>query len=142
MPTPRRGQLMVLKAGDGEASEEFTTVAMQRVTGLAINGEVIDITNKDSEGFRQLLDGGNVRSLTITAEGIFGDDASQLLMESRCLDGSINNYQVVFDGGRTYEMGGVVTSVEYTGNHDDVHTYSTTIESSDEPTITPTPPPD
>lgn len=137
MGTPKRGQLMLLKAGDGETPEVFTTVAMQRVTGLAINGETIDVTNKDSDGMRMLLDGGNVRSLTITAEGIFGDDASQTVLEGRALDGSINNYQVVFDGGRTYEAGYVVTQMEYTGNHDDVHTYSTTLESSGDVEITP-----
>lgn len=132
----QRGQKMLLKAGDGEATEVFTTVAMQRVTGLAINGETIDITNKDSEGYRELLDGGNVRSLTMTGEGIFADDASQLTIESRVLTGALHNYQVVFDSGRTYEMAGVVTACEYTGNHDDVQTYSTTIESSGAPEIT------
>lgn len=134
----KKGRLFLLKAGDGASPEVFTTVAGLRSTGLTINGESVDVTDKDSEDqMRELLDGGGVKSMTISGGGVFKDDTSQTLLESRALAGSIDNYQIVFDGGRTYEGGFQVTTVEYAGEHNADHTYSVTLESSGTIIITP-----
>lgn len=137
MAGPKKGLLFLLKAGDGEQAETFTTVAGLRSTGLTINGETVDVTDKDAAGLRQLLDGGGVTSFSVTGAGVFKDDASQTLLESRAIVKSLDNYQVVFDGGRTYEGAFQVTTVDYAGEYNGEHTYSITLESHDDLTITP-----
>lgn len=132
----KKGRLFLLKYGDGEATEAFTTVAGLRSTGLTINGESVDVTDKDSEGHRDLLDGGGVDSMSISGSGVFKDDASQLALESACIAKSLDNYQIAFDGDRTYEGAFQVVSVEYAGEYNGEHTYSVSLESSGEVTIT------
>lgn len=131
----KRGDLFLLKAFDGVAT--FNTVAALRTTSLAINGQMIDITNKDSAKRRTLLEGGGIVSLTITAEGVFTEHAEQDRLEDRALAGSLNDHQIVFDDGRTYEASFQVTNVQYAGNHDGEETYSVTLESSGDVTVTP-----
>lgn len=135
---PKKGLLFLLKRGDGQATETFVTVAALRTTDLSINGESVDVTNKDSPNqLRELLDGGGVKSLDISAGGVFTDDQSQIDVEDDCFQGHLWNYQIVFDGGRTYEAPFQVTSCEYSGEHNGEHTYSIELESGGDVTITP-----
>lgn len=138
MAKPQRGRLFLIKAGDGATPEVFTTVAGLRTKGLAINGEMVDVTDSDSEDqMRELLDGGGVKSMTITGAGVFEDDASQTILEQRVLSGSIDNYQVVFDSGRTYEGAFQCTTVDYAGEYNGEQTYNVTLESAGKIDITP-----
>lgn len=132
----KKGALFLLKAGNGASSEVFTTVAAQRATSLRINGETVDVTDKDSNGWKELLDGGAIVSMSISANGVFKDGTSQILLETRALARTLHNYQVVFDGGRKYEGAFQVVSVEYAGEYNGEHTYAVNLESSG--TVTPT----
>src|SRR5690606_1159909 len=128
----------LLKVGDGSTPEVFTTVAGLRTTSLSINAEMIDVTDKDSEDqMRELLDGGGVKSMTITGAGEFEDDASQTALEEKALSGEIANYQITFESGRTYQGAFQVTNIEYTGEYNEAHTYSVTLESSGKVTVAP-----
>jgi TP901-1 family phage major tail protein len=135
---PLKGLLFLLKRGDGGATETFETVAALRSTSLSINGESIDVTNKDSlNQMRELLDGGGVKSMDISGAGVFTEDQTQIDVEDDALQGHLWNYQVVFDGGRTYEGPFQVTSVEYSGEHNGEHTYSVELESGGDISISP-----
>lgn len=138
MAKPKRGRLFLIKAGDGEQAETFTTIAGLRTKGLSINGESVDVTDSDSEDqMRELLEGGGVKSMTVTGAGVFEDEESQTILEQRVLTGSIDNYQVVFDGGRTYEGPFQCTTVDYAGEYNAEHTYNVTLESAGKIDVTP-----
>lgn len=133
---PINGNLFVLKEGDGEATETFATVAGLRGTSFSINGEAVDVTDKDADGFRQLLDGGGLKTLSITADGTYlTGDAQQDNLEARATDGSIHNYQVT-DGTKTIEGAFQVVSYEGDGPMNEGATFSVTLESADEWTVT------
>jgi TP901-1 family phage major tail protein len=135
---PQKGLLFLLKSGDGADPEVFNTVAAQRSTSLSINGESVDVTNKDSAAqMRELMEGGGVKSMDISGEGVFTDDASQTELEDWALAGSIDNYQIEMEDGRIYEGPFQVTSVEYSGDHNGEQTYSVELESAGEITVTP-----
>ncbi|MCK9494153.1 MAG: phage major tail protein, TP901-1 family [Dehalococcoidia bacterium] len=131
----KKGVSFLLKAGNGASSEVFTTIAAQRTTSLSINGTQVDVTDKDSSGWQELLAGGSIRSMAISAAGVYKDVTSQILIESRCLARTLDNYQIVFDGGRTYEGAFQVISVEYAGEHNGEHTYSASLVSSGAVTV-------
>ena len=72
MPT-ERGSAFLLKVGDGGDPPVYSTVAGLRTTQLAINGEPVVVTNKDSGGWRELLSGAGVRSVSESGRGCSPD---------------------------------------------------------------------
>src|SRR3546814_5858906 len=70
------GSAFLLKIGDGAIPPAYRTVAGLRTTLLSVNGEAVNVTTKDSAGWRDLLSGAGVRSVSVSAAGIFtGSDA-------------------------------------------------------------------
>ena len=43
----QKGSAMLLKVGNGGSPETFTTIGGLRSTGITLNDEAVDITNKD-----------------------------------------------------------------------------------------------
>lgn len=62
-----KGSAFLLKVGDGNIPATYATVAGMRTTQLSVNGEAVNITSKDSGGWRELLSGAGVRSVSVSA---------------------------------------------------------------------------
>jgi len=76
-----KGSAFLLKIGDGESPVGYTTIAGLRTTQMSINGDPVVITNKDSGGWRQLLSGAGVRSVSVSGAGVFtGSDAETIAL--------------------------------------------------------------
>ena len=74
----QKGDLLLLKVGDGATSETFTTVAGLRSTSLTVNKETVDVTTTDSTTkFRQLLAGAGTTSITVSGACVFTDEVSE-----------------------------------------------------------------
>src|SRR3546814_1420469 len=72
------GSAFLLKIGDGAAPPAYRTVAGLRTTMVSVNGEAVNVTTKESGGWRELLSGAGVRSVSVNAAGIFtGSDRSE-----------------------------------------------------------------
>ena len=113
-------------------------------TSMTINGEAVDITTKDSNAFissgndkaRDLLQGGGVRSMSITASGVFTDSSTVNILRGFAFDGAIQNYDLVFSDGSKISGAFLVTSYERAGEFNGEETYSVTLESSNTITYT------
>ncbi len=120
------------------------TVGGLRSTSMSINGEMVDITNKDSNAFissgndkaRDLLQGGGVRSMSLTASGVFTDSSTENLVRGFAFDGAIQNYDLVFSDGSKIAGAFLITSYERAGEFNGEETYSLTLESSNTITYT------
>ena len=120
------------------------TVGGLRSTSMTINGEAVDITTKDSNAFissgndkaRDLLQGGGVRSMTISASGVFTDSSTENILRGFAFDGAIQNYDLVFSDGSKIAGAFLVTSYERAGEFNGEETYSVTLESSNTITYT------
>ena len=120
------------------------TIGGLRSTSMTINGEAVDITTKDSNAFissgndkaRDLLQGGGVRSMSITASGVFTDSSTENLLRGFAFDGAIQNYDLVFSDGSKISVAFLVTSYERAGEFNGEETYSVTLESSNTITYT------
>ena len=120
------------------------TVGGLRSTSMTINGEAVDITTKDSNAFissgndkaRDLLQGGGVRSMTLSASGVFTDSSTENLVRGFAFDGAIQNYDLVFSDGSKISGAFLVTSYERAGEFNGEETYSVTLESSNTITYT------
>jgi len=125
-----KGSAFTLAVGDGATSEVFTVVGGARTTSLTINNEMVDVTDKDSSGKRELLAQAGIQSLSISAAGVFKDAASETTVRVNAQNDSIDNYQITFDNGDTYTGAFQITSLEYTGEHNGARQYSMTLESA------------
>ena len=120
------------------------TVGGLRSTSMTINGEMVDITSKDSNAFissgndkaRDLLQGGGVRSMSISASGVFTDSSTENLVRGFAFDGAIQNYDLVFSDGSKIAGAFLITSYERAGEFNGEETYSLTLESSNTITYT------
>ncbi|HEX9948093.1 MAG TPA: phage tail tube protein, partial [Allosphingosinicella sp.] len=66
-----KGSAFLLKVANGAEPPVFSTVAGMRTTQMSVNGEAVNVTSKDSGGWRELLSGAGVRSVSVAASGIF-----------------------------------------------------------------------
>jgi TP901-1 family phage major tail protein len=104
----------------------------------------VDITTKDSNAFissgndkaRDLLQGGGVRSMTISASGVFTDSSTENILRGFAFDGAIQNYDLVFSDGSKIAGAFLITSYERAGEFNGEETYSVTLESSNTITYT------
>lgn len=64
-----KGSAFLLKIGNGDTPLTYTTIAGLRTTQLSVSGEAVNITNKDSGGWRELLSGAGVRAVSVSAAG-------------------------------------------------------------------------
>lgn len=131
----QKGKTFVLKIGDGATTEAFTTVGGMRSTAIAINNTSVDITDKDSDSWTELLADAGGRNVTVRASGIFKDTASETTVLNAAMAGLIDNYEVVFEDGSKFSGGFQIENLEYTGDNNDTRQYSFNLVSSGEITF-------
>lgn len=93
------GSAFLLKVGNGAAPPSYQTVAGLRTTQLSVNGEAVNVTTKDSGGWRALLSGAGVRSVSVSAAGIFTGSAAEVRVRGHALAGTIDDYELSFESG-------------------------------------------
>lgn len=125
-----KGSAFLLKIGDGEAVPAYTTVAGLRTTQLSINGDSIVITNKGSGGWRELLSGGGVRSVSVAAAGLFTGSAAEARIKGNALSGLLDDYELSFESGERLRGRFLVTRLDYAGDFNSERTYTLALESS------------
>ena len=125
-----KGSAFLLKIGDGGATPAFATVAGMRTTQLSINGEAVVTTNKGSGGWRDLLSGAGVRSVSVSAAGVFTGSVAETRVRSNALAGTIDDYRLTFEGGETMTGRFLVTRLDYAGDFNGERSYTLNLESS------------
>ncbi|MFA5969128.1 MAG: phage major tail protein, TP901-1 family [Sphingomonas sp.] len=125
-----KGSAFLLKIGDGASPPSFTTVAGLRTTQLNVNGEAVQITSKDSGGWRELLSGAGVRSVSVSGAGVFTGSAAEVRIRSNALSGAIDDYRLTFESGEMLTGRFLVTRLDYAGDYNGERSYTVQLESS------------
>jgi len=125
-----KGSAFLLKIGNGAPTPVFSTVAGLRTTQLSINGEAVVITNKSSAGWRELLPGAGVRSVSVTAAGVFTGSAAETRLKSNALAGTVDDFQLVFESGEQMQGKFLLTRLDYSGDFNGERAYTLSLESS------------
>jgi TP901-1 family phage major tail protein len=125
-----RGSAFLLKIGSGGATPTYATVAGLKTTQLSINGDPVVITNKGSGGWRELLSGAGVRSVSVAASGIFTGSAAEVQVRGLALSGSLEDYELSFESGERMRGKFLVTRLEYAGDFNGERNYTMALESS------------
>ena len=130
------GTDLVLKVSPSDGVADVKLMHSQTVS-LSINVDTIDISTKDSSGFRDLI--GGQKSFSLSADGLMdfagvaGDTEPDELFTQ-----AMNRTAVTFifglasptSGMYTYSGSGFITSMEYSAATEDAPTYSVSIEGS------------
>ena len=130
----KRGRDFLLKANiDGVSPPNWQTLGGLRATGFTVNGEDVDVTNKDDEGWQKRLSGAGVRSMSITADGIYQNLASDKFVRRASFDQTIEEFLLVNQDGDELEMCGQISTYTRSGNHDGAETFEISIQSHGKP---------
>ncbi|MEN2786486.1 phage tail protein [Sphingomonas qilianensis] len=125
-----RGSAFLLKVGNGAVPIVYQTVAGLRTTQLSVNGEMVATTSKDSGGWRDLLSGAGVRSVSVSGAGVFTGSAAEVRIKSNALSGVLDDYRLSFESGETMTGKFLVTRLDYAGEFNGERSYTVSLESS------------
>jgi TP901-1 family phage major tail protein len=127
-----KGSAFLLKVGNGAVTPVYTTVAGLRTTQLSINGDPVVITNKGSGGWRELLGGAGIRSVSVSGAGVFTGSASETRLKANALSGVIDDYELSFETGDRMRGKFLLTRLDYAGDFNGERSYTLALESSGE----------
>lgn len=126
----QRGKDILFKIFD-MTSTQYVTVAGLRTKRISFNAQSVDITDSESAGrWRELLSGSGIRNASISASGIFKDQASDELVRELFFDSQLPNCQLVMPDFGVIEGAFQITALEYSGNHDSEITFNLGLESA------------
>lgn len=125
-----KGSAFLLKVGDGGSPPNYATIGGMRTTQLSVNGEAVNVTSKDSGGWRELLSGGGARSVSVAASGIFTGSVAEGRIKGNALGGALDDYELSFESGERLRGRFLVTRLDYAGDHGGERTYAVALESS------------
>ena len=125
-----KGSAFLLKIGDGGDPVGYVTIAGLRTTQLAINAEPVVITHKGSGGWRELLSGAGVRSLSISGAGVFTGSPAETRLKQQALAGTLDDFEAVFESGERVRGKFLVTRLDYAGDFNGERQYTLALESS------------
>ncbi len=125
-----RGSAFLLKIGNGAAPPVFATVAGMRTTQMSVNGEAVNVTTKESGAWRELLSGAGVRSVSVSAGGIFTGSVAENRIKANALAGLLDEYELSFESGERLRGRFLVTRLDYAGDYNGERTYTLSLESS------------
>ena len=125
-----KGSAFLLKIGSGGGTPTYATIAGLKTTQLSVNGDAVNITNKDSGGWRQLLSGAGVRSVSVSGAGIFTGSSAEAQLRGMALAGTIAGYELSFESGERMQGQFLVTRLEYAGDYNGERNYTLALESS------------
>lgn len=130
---PQRGRLLLLKFGDAATGQVIK--GLKEVT-VSQNNSVIDVSTKDTDGWRELLEDGSLKMFSVSVSGIFKDNPTDELIRAANFNNTLNTYTIMFPNGDTIECDFQITGWQTAGSEQGAQTYSYTLESTGEPTFT------
>lgn len=125
-----KGSAFLLKVSNGAAPPVYETVAGLRTTQMSINGDAVNVTSKDSGGWRELLSGAGVRSVSASGAGLFTGSAAEVRIKNNALGGVIDDYELSFESGERVRGRFLVTRLDYAGDYNGERSYTMSLESS------------
>lgn len=128
--TPGGTTINIDADGTGTVAELFDTVGGMTTNSFSLGAEAVDITNKDSSHWKEILDGCGTKSATISGEGVFKDDVSFKLARNAILAQSLRNWRLYFNETDYWQGAWKLTALEQSGAHNEAVTYSISLESS------------
>ena len=124
----QKGRELLLQVEDGSGGYE--TVGGFTSNSFNINGAPVDITNKDSAGFKESLNGGSTISISTNGNGVFMDDDGFQRVHDAAISNAHLNARIIVPDFMHYVGPFIVSSLDLTGDTDGAVNYSIQLESA------------
>ena len=129
----QKGAAFLLKISDGAViTPAYQTVAGLRTTQMSITGDTVVITSKDSGGWRELLSGAGVRTVSVSASGIFLGSTAENQIRTNAMAGTLDDYELSFEDGAKLRGRFLIQKLDYAGDFNGERNYAMQLESSGE----------
>lgn len=126
----QKGSAFLLKISTGATPVAYQTVAGLRTTQLSVTGDPVVISSKDSGGWRELLSGAGVRSVSVSAAGIFLGSTAEARVRANAMAGTLDDYELSFEDGEKLRGKFLVQRLDYAGDFNGERNYTLQLESS------------
>lgn len=126
----QKGNSFLLKLATTFNGTDYTTVAAMTANTLTINNTNVDITNKDAAGWVEAMPGGGAKSLAVTADGIYTDDATQNILKTAITASTLWACQLTDEASNTFTGDFHIDSLAFTGGVNEAETFSVSLTSS------------
>jgi TP901-1 family phage major tail protein len=128
--TAQKGSAFLLKISGGGTPAAYQTVAGLRTTQMSVTGDAVVVTSKDSGGWRELLSGAGVRSVSVSAAGIFLGSTAEAKVRANAMAGTLDDYELSFEDGEKLRGKFLVQRLDYAGDFNGERNYTLQLESS------------
>ena len=129
------GTDLVLTLSSTSGGSEFKTLHATSCS-ISMNVDTIDVSTKDSAGFRDLI--GGQKSFSLSADGLMDftstastTDPDELFTQMMNRTSVSFTFALATPAGYKHTGSGFITSLEITGGVEDAPTYSVSIEGTD-----------
>ena len=126
----QKGAAFLLKISNGAPTPVYQTVAGLRTTQMSITGDTVVITSKDSGGWRELLSGAGVRTVSVSASGIFLGSTAENQIRTNAMAGTLDDYELSFEDGAKLRGRFLIQKLDYAGDFNGERNYAMQLESS------------
>lgn len=134
----QKGNLFLIGVGSGSGSTiTYTNVTSARSVDWTINNSQVDVTTITSAGWKTLLEGAGIQSMSITLSGAWEDAAIEQAVVSAATGNTFLNLK--FTNGNDDEFTGSfsVTTYKRAGTYNGEETYNATFDSNGAVAYTP-----
>ena len=132
----QKGSAFLLKISNGSVPAAYQTVAGLRTTQMSVTGDAVVVTSKDSGGWRELLSGGGIKSMSFSGGGTVTDKASLVVFQDALFDGTLRDVEVIVPRVGTFAAEFAVSALELSGEHNADIQFTISLESSGAVTFT------
>jgi TP901-1 family phage major tail protein len=132
-----RGLDFILEVRTDADPEVWTKVCGLTQSGLTINAESVDVTDNCSDGWREMLEGAGVRSVSITASGNSSDNAAQAFITNAILNNQFIRARIRRGAGDEFEGTWQIPSNGFSAPFNGAETFEVTLESAGAISYTP-----
>lgn len=108
-------------------------IANLRTKSVAINNEMVDVTDDDSSGWRELLGEPGQKEVNISIDGVFSSDA---LMQKALSSGVLEDLTLEYPDGGTLSGSFALASYSQENPYNEAGTFDGELQSSGEITYT------
>ena len=126
-----KGRELRIKVRVSTGPDVFTVIGGIRTESMTINNETVDVTDKDGNGWRELLEGAGITSMSLKGSGVVSDNA---VFTDHIMAAVMANTHVVLkieSGlGDVWQGSFAVPSEERAGEYNKEETFSITLESA------------
>lgn len=130
------GKDLLIGVGAGEPLA-YTTVAAMTTTSMTLNAESVDVTDKGSANWREILAGCGINTMELSAAGKVTDDAGLAALQTACIAGTLLPMQVISGNGDEFTGLFKITTIERSGEYNQAEQYSLSLASAGAITFTP-----